>query len=68
MHLLRDPRYPAVLEPLAEDPDPATATAARNAFGAQMRSDEWEAIAQRLALARDPGLSVRARAWLAGEP
>jgi hypothetical protein len=32
------------------------------------RSDEWEAIAQRLTRARDPELTVRARAWLAGEP
>jgi hypothetical protein len=68
MHLLRDPRYPAALEPLVQDSDTETALAARNAFGAQMRSDEWEAIAERLTRARDPELSVRARAWLAGEP
>jgi hypothetical protein len=68
MHLLRDPRYAAALEPLVEDPDAETARAARNAFGAQLRTDEWEAIAQRLTRARDPELTVRARAWLAGEP
>jgi hypothetical protein len=68
MHLLRDARYAAALEPLVEDSDAETARAARNAFGAQMRTDEWEAIAQRLTRARDPELTVRARAWLAGEP
>jgi hypothetical protein len=68
MHLLRDPRYPAALAPLVEDPDPATATAARNAFGAQLRTDEWEAIAERLTRARDPELSVRAQGWLREEP
>jgi hypothetical protein len=68
MHLLRDARSAAALEPLVEDSDAETARAARNAFGAQMRTDEWEAIAQRLTRARDPELTVRARAWLAGEP
>lgn len=68
MHLLRDPRSAAALEPLVEDPDAEIARAARDAFGAQLRTDEWEAIAQRLTRARDPELAVRARAWLAGEP
>jgi hypothetical protein len=68
MHLLRDPRYAAALEPLVEDPDAGTARTARNAFGAQLRNDEWEAIAERLTRARDPELTVRARAWLDGEP
>jgi hypothetical protein len=68
MHLLRDARSAAALEPLVEDSDAETARAARNAFGAQIRTDEWEAIAQRLTRARDPELTVRARAWLAGEP
>ncbi len=68
MHLLRDPRSAAALEPLVADADAETARAARDAFGAQLRTDEWEAIAQRLTRARDPELAVRARAWLAGEP
>ena len=53
---------------LVEDPDAETARTARNAFGAQLRTDEWEAIAERLTRARDAELTVRARAWLAGEP
>jgi hypothetical protein len=68
MHLLRDPRYAAALEPLVEDSDAEAARAARDAFGAQLRTDEWEVIAQRLTRARDRELSVRAQAWLLGEP
>jgi hypothetical protein len=68
MHLLRDERYTAPLESLVADDDPETAASARHAFGAQYRSDEWEAIAQRLARARDPELRAAAEAWLAGEP
>ena len=68
MHLLRDERSPALLESLVADDDPETAAIARRAFGAQYRSDEWEAIARRLARARDPELRAVADGWLAGEP
>jgi hypothetical protein len=50
------------------DPDPDTAVIARRAFGAQTRTDEWEAIARRLAGSRDAALGETAAAWLAGEP
>jgi hypothetical protein len=68
MHLLRDDRHPAALEPLVADPDPETAAIARRAFGAQTRTDGWEAIARRLATSQDDALRTAANGWLAGEP
>jgi hypothetical protein len=68
MHLLRDERHPAALERLVADPDPETAAVARPAFGAQTRTDEWEAIARRLAESPDAELRETASGWLAGEP
>jgi len=68
MYLLRDEQHPAALEPLVADSDPQTAAFARRAFGAQTRTDEWEAIARRLAGSRDPALRAAATGWLAGEP
>ena len=68
MHLLGDERHPAALERLVADPDPEAAAIARRAFGAQTRTDEWEAIARRLATSPDAELRTAATGWLAGEP
>ena len=63
MHLLPDRAHLDALVPLAEDPDPAVADAARRALRGQPRTPAWHVAVERLAAQGDPELRAAARRW-----
>ena len=65
MHLLPDREHLDALVPLAEDPDPGVADAARRALRGQPRTRDWHVAVERLAAQGDPELRAAARGWQA---
>ena len=65
MHLLPDRAHLGALVPLAEDPDPAVADAARRALRGQPRTGDWHVAVERLAAQGDAELRAAARGWQA---